>query len=71
MNTNQMVFRLINEQLEESSVSLCFLKFASLILANEEIVFADYSEQATLVRSVEKMLIAGYKRIGQCSWNRV
>lgn len=71
MNTNLMVFELINEQLRKRSVSLCFLKFNSLALGNEEIDFAEYSKQSTMVQAVERLLIAGYKRIGQCAWNRV
>ncbi|MHC1740319.1 MAG: hypothetical protein AB9897_04330 [Anaerolineaceae bacterium] len=69
-NTNLMVFENVCSQLQIKSVVFSVLRFDRLILSGKAIPFEDYSQNPDLVHAVEQLLIATYKSIGQCGWNR-
>ena len=69
-NTNLMVFDQINDLLSEKDVTLQHLAFESLVVGSKEVSFDDYSNDQTLVRAVESLVIATYSQKGQCDWNR-
>ncbi len=65
-----MVFDQINDLLSEKDVTLQHLAFESLVVGSKEVSFDDYSNDQTLVRAVESLVIATYSQKGQCDWNR-
>lgn len=68
--TNKYVFDRINEALHESDILLQWLSFDSLILNDRECDFSTFSNDRTMVRAVEELLILTHRRIGECDWNR-
>lgn len=71
MNTNLMVFNNLNLTLQQSEVMIAHLTFEALRLGNDVINFETFSSDPTLVHAVEELLIATYRRAGQCAWNRI
>jgi hypothetical protein len=70
LNTNRMVFDNLNLILQQSEILFSYLTFESLRLGNDIINFETFSSDPTLVHAVEELLIATYRRAGQCEWNR-
>ena len=69
-NTNLMVFDNVNAALREAAVKFQYLKFESLEIGNDVIVYDEYCQDPSLVKAVEQLLITSYRRLGQCEWNR-
>jgi hypothetical protein len=70
-NTNLMVFEKINASLQNNSVALYLLTFASLQIDNAIVSFSSFTNDSDLVQSVEQLLICIYRWYGQCQWNRM
>jgi hypothetical protein len=71
VNTNLMVFKYICQTLVDQDVYLYYLTLIFLNIGNEQVSFQNYSNDSDLIHAVEHLLIAYYKRIGQCVWNRI
>jgi hypothetical protein len=69
-NTNLMVFDNIRQILVDKDVYLYYLTFSWLNIGDEQVSYQNYSNDSDLIHAVEQLLIASYKRIGQCTWNR-
>lgn len=68
--TNKFVFDKITGELAATDVRFLYLSFESLALGDEIFDYATFGGDRTLVKAVEELLIASYRRIGQCDWNR-
>lgn len=69
-NTNLMVFEQINAALAESEIRLSVFTFEQIEIDGTAVDFGGYCQNPDLVHLVEQWLIAGYRRKGQCGWNR-
>lgn len=69
-NTNRMVFDNVNDTLKDGEVRFEYLCFDSIEIGKESLSFDEYCTDPSLVKAVEQLLIASYRRIGQCEWNR-
>lgn len=69
-NTNLMVFEQINAALAKHEIRLSVFTFEWMEVDGTRVDFARYCQDADLVHLVEQWLIAGYRRQGQCGWNR-
>lgn len=69
-NTNKWIFDKIKEHLGFEDIYLFYLRFKEIEIDKEIIHFKDFSEMAELVRAVEELMIAHYKKIRLVEWNR-
>jgi hypothetical protein len=69
-NTNLMVFENIGQALLSYNVTLYIFAFDFLIIGQDVVDYAHYSEDGELVRAVEQLLITFFRRHNQCAWNR-
>jgi len=69
-NTNLMVFERISLALESEDILLKAFHFEKIVFGQEIIDFATFSQNSNLVRAIEELLIAWYRKLGQCQWNR-
>ncbi|GEM_PF-1270419 len=69
-NTNLMVFEHINQALINEDVLLKTFNFEKIKFGQENVAFTSYSQDPNLVRVVEDFLIAWFRKLGQCQWNR-
>lgn len=69
-NTNLMVFNNLNLMLQQSEMLFSYFTFEAVRLGSDVISFETFSADLTLVHAVEELLIATYRRTGQCAWNR-
>lgn len=70
INTNLMVFENLRKTLVTDDVYLCVLTFETITIGNEQVSYVEFANDSDLVRATEQLLIASYKRINQCAWNR-
>tara|TARA_R110002096_G_scaffold128048_4_gene276193 strand:- start:333 stop:809 length:477 start_codon:yes stop_codon:yes gene_type:complete len=67
--TNKRVFDNIRDALASDDVFLVHFSFRKLRLNDEVLLFEEFSNDRLLVKAVEELLIASYRRAGQCDWN--
>ena len=67
--TNKRIFENIRNALISEDVFLVHLSFEELVLGDDVLSFAEFSNDRTLAKAVEELIIANYRRIGQCDWN--
>jgi hypothetical protein len=67
--TNKRIFERIRAALISEDVFLVHFSFEELVLGGEVLSFEEFSNDRTLAKAVEELLIASYRRIGQCDWN--
>lgn len=70
INTNLMVFENIRKLLLTDDVYLCVLTFDSILFGGDRVSYIEYTNDPELVHATEQLLIASYKRKGECVWNR-
>jgi hypothetical protein len=69
--TNLRVFEQILLTLQTDSVALHLLAFEALQVAGHEVPFTEFSVDASLVRTVEALLVHTYKQVQECGWNKI
>jgi hypothetical protein len=69
--TNLRVYEQILFTLQIDSVALHLLYFDALQVAGREVPFAQFSGDASLVRTVEALLVHTYKQVRECAWNKI
>jgi hypothetical protein len=69
-NTNLMVFENLNSILKTQEIFLRIFTCDLVSFGYHEWTMAQFSEDAELVLSCERLLISWYKMLKQCQWNR-
>lgn len=69
-NTNLMVFENIGSVLRTDSVHLRVFSFSQMQFGEKNLTLSDFSQEPDIVHAVEQILIATYRKRGECSWNR-
>ena len=69
-NTNKMVFDKVIQQLAVEDIKIFRLRFEKIILNEHVLTFQEASNDSEIIKALEEMLIAFYKKRGEANWNR-